>query len=92
MSTRKLDLDNLEFTEKTFKMNPGMSELPAIYPTTYKVCGKVISESQQEISISQDRLMQQIILKSEPTTGKFCKYLPPGKYEFHVSKLDNGLQ
>lgn len=82
----------MEFTERLLKINPGIPELPTIYPTTYKVCGKVISENPQEISINQEGSMQEIVIKSELNTGIFCKYLSPGTYEFQVVKFDHGLQ
>lgn len=82
----------MEFAEKALKINPNTLELPVFYPSTYEVCGKVISEHPQQISITRIGSTQHFVIESEANSGKFCKYLAPGKYEFTVAKSDNGLQ
>lgn len=82
----------MAFADKILKINPGIFELPVMYPYSYKVCGKIISETAQDISITRIGSTQHFVIKSEPNTGEFCKYLVPGKYELQVIKSESGLQ
>lgn len=82
----------MEFEEKIFKINPNTLQLPDIYPSAYEVCGIVISESPQIITVNRIGSTQHFSIKSEANTGHFCKYLQPGKYELQVSKSAEGIQ
>lgn len=88
--------DNLFFEEKTYKIKPTDSSLPDFIPSKYKVCGSIISDKTQRVSIKNLENSDILSATSEQQTGRFCIFLPAGKYELQVAlserEKDDGLQ
>lgn len=72
------------------------SSLPDFIPTKYKVCGSVISDKMQRVSVKNLGNSDVLHVTSDPKNGKFCVLLPAGKFEFQVAlsarEKDDGLQ
>lgn len=88
--------DHLYFEEKTYRVKPTDGELPDFVPSKYKVCGSVISDKMQRVGIKNIENADILSTTSDPQTGRFCVFLPPGKYEIQVAlserERDDGLQ
>lgn len=84
------------FEEKTYKIKPTDSSLPELLPSKYKVCGSVISDKMQRVSIKNVEGSDVLSATSDPQTGRFCVLLPAGKYDFHVAlserEKEDGVQ
>ncbi|XP_017778651.1 PREDICTED: nodal modulator 1 [Nicrophorus vespilloides] len=76
-----------KFESQSMKVSPSVNELPNIYPQSYKVCGKVISDKMESVQVSITRIgsTQHIALQTDYNTGKFCQHLTPGKYQVQVN-------
>ncbi|KAF5281325.1 hypothetical protein FQR65_LT02955 [Abscondita terminalis] len=81
----KVIADKLQFQERFIKIDASVLKIPDFYPSRYEVCGNVLSEKSQTITISSSNTSEVFITSSEPPTGKFCQYLSPGKYQMQVA-------
>ncbi|CAH0562230.1 unnamed protein product [Brassicogethes aeneus] len=79
----RAESDGFIFAEKTLNINPNLDKLPNIIPSSYRVCGKVLSDEIQTIKFS--KIGSSVIQTSTDQTGKFCEFLPSGKYEVEVN-------
>lgn len=88
--------DNLLFEEKTLKIKPTDGSLPDLIPSKYKICGSVISDLMQKVSIKNLETSDILSTTTDPQNGKFCVFLSPGKYDFQVAlserERNDGLQ
>lgn len=75
--------DNFLFKEVSVKLNPN-SKIPDLLPTSYKVCGTVISDKSQSVTFSQVGGTTVITTLSDSNSGQFCEYINPGKYQVQV--------
>lgn len=89
-------IENYQFEQRILRINPNLLELPAIFPSSYLVCGSVISEYSQIVTISRIGSTQYSTVNTKASTGKFCEYLKSGKYQVQVvvssQDQDNGVQ
>ncbi|XP_015834614.2 BOS complex subunit NOMO1 [Tribolium castaneum] len=75
--------DNFLFKEVAVKMNPN-SRIPDLVPTSYQVCGSVVSDKSQSVTFAQIGSTKVITTLSDMNSGQFCEYLSPGKYQVQV--------
>lgn len=82
------------------KISPNTPEIPAIYPSEYRVCGKVIPSTvpqTRHVEIRPTANLDQVIeVAANRETGLFCQFLKPGTYSVNVKISDfeksKGLQ
>ncbi|KAK4872067.1 hypothetical protein RN001_016191 [Aquatica leii] len=77
--------DKVQFEEIFVKIDANVLKLPDFYPSRYEVCGNVLSDKSQTITIASGNTSEVFITSSVPPSGKFCQYLSPGKYQMHVA-------
>lgn len=91
--------DNVIFKEKQVKISPTQPELPSIYPSSFKICGKVTLSAKnvdrrRKISVKSSTFEK--IVDTDPESGNYCLFLVPGDYEFNVvvneEEKNEGLQ
>ncbi|KRT79932.1 hypothetical protein AMK59_6753 [Oryctes borbonicus] len=94
--TLAVKADNYQFEQKILRINPNLLELPDMFPLSYLVCGSVVSENSQTVTITRVGSSQHSVVNTKPSTGKFCEYLRPGKYNIQVivndQEKNNGIQ
>lgn len=82
-------------------MSPNTPEIENIYPSEFKVCGKVTPPSGQQqsryVEIRTSSLPDRVIeVAANRETGVFCQFLKVGTYTFNVKISDfeksKGLQ
>lgn len=89
-------LENLLFDETNIHIDPSLNELPAIFPSAFKICGTVTSDHPQKVTFSKIGSTKLIQTLSSATDGSFCEFLALGKYEVQVvvsdAEKEKGLQ
>ncbi|XP_012278866.1 nodal modulator 3 isoform X2 [Orussus abietinus] len=85
----RADADDMQFDEKVVKVSPSSPELPPLVPSAYKVCGTVTLSTKgtlhhRKVSIQNTLSTFQTEVDTDPSTGKFCLYLPSGKYQLSI--------
>nr|XP_031847877.1 nodal modulator 3 [Nomia melanderi] len=97
----KAETDDMLFIEKSVKISPSSSELAVLTPSAYKVCGKVTLSAKgtlhhRRVSAQNTAASFHKEIETDPTTGEFCVYLSPDKYQLSVivsnEERDKGLQ
>ncbi|XP_034946758.1 nodal modulator 1 [Chelonus insularis] len=97
----KVEANDVKFDEKIVKISPSTPELPQLKPSSYKVCGSVTLSAKEALDCrnivvtnAAGTFKQEI--NTDPKTGKYCLYLPPGKYQLNVvvsaNEKSKGLQ
>jgi hypothetical protein len=76
-------LDGFLFKEVAIKMNPN-SEIPDLFPKSYRICGTVVSDKSQTVTFSQVGQTKIVTTVSDMNSGRFCEFLSPGKYHVQV--------
>ncbi|KAH1023307.1 hypothetical protein HUJ04_012539 [Dendroctonus ponderosae] len=91
----KAEAENVKFDEVTVNIDTTMQKLPNLVPSAFKVCGKVISDKPQHVSVTHTQSSMLVETDTDEKT-EFCKYLSPGQYEVSVKVGDedneNGIQ
>jgi hypothetical protein len=64
-------------------MNPN-SEIPDLFPKSYRICGTVVSDKSQTVTFSQVGQTKIVTTVSDMNSGRFCEFLSPGKYHVQV--------
>ncbi|KAK5639267.1 hypothetical protein RI129_011759 [Pyrocoelia pectoralis] len=83
--TIKVVADQVQFREQVVKIDGSLTKLPDFYPSKYEVCGNVLSDKPQSITIKSTITGEVFVTSSTLPEGKFCLYLSPSKYKLHVS-------
>uniref|UniRef100_A0A1Y1NI64 SD-repeat containing protein B domain-containing protein n=1 Tax=Photinus pyralis TaxID=7054 RepID=A0A1Y1NI64_PHOPY len=86
--TIKVVADQVQFREQTIKIDGSVAILPDFFPSKYEVCGNVLSDKSQSITVESSLNAEMFVTSSVIPEGKFCLYLGPGKYKMHVSVSD----
>lgn len=91
----------MKFEEKPVKVSPSSSDVPAIEPSSYQVCGRVTLSpkgtlNHRKVAIKNVVSDFQTEIEINPSSGEFCIFLAPTKYEVHVivseEETHKGLQ
>ncbi|KAF5281651.1 hypothetical protein FQA39_LY17749 [Lamprigera yunnana] len=85
----KAIVDKLEFKQKLIKIHANVLKLPDLIPSRFEVCGHVLSEKSQTVTIVSTSSNEVSISNSLPLSGKFCQFLAPGKYQMFISISDS---
>ncbi|XP_044765442.1 nodal modulator 1 [Coccinella septempunctata] len=92
----KAKSENMLFEDIDIKVSPNTQNLPPIAPSAFRVCGKVESSQSHMVTIVKIGSTFFKNVNSDPTTGRFCVYLPKGTYEVQVQvekvHKEKGLQ
>lgn len=83
--TIQVTADNVQFTDHTVKITAGNPHIPDIIVTSFQVCGAVISPKSYRVAITKHASTFHIETNSASDgTGKWCTYLPIGKFSLEV--------
>ena len=79
----------MKFEEKQVKVSPSSSEVPAIEPSSYEICGKVTLSAKgtlhhRKVAIKNVASEFQTEIEVNPSKGEFCVFLAPAKYQVSV--------
>ncbi|XP_063993834.1 BOS complex subunit NOMO3 [Diachasmimorpha longicaudata] len=85
----KIDAPDVKFDEVNVKISASSPELPISTPSSYKVCGTVTLSAKgtlhhRKVIIENAGATFHREIDTDPKTGDYCLYLPPGKYQFSV--------
>lgn len=88
-------VDGFLFKELSLKIKPD-SKIPDLVAVAYRVCGIVSSDKSQTVSFIKAENNHATTILSDSTSGHFCEFLSPGKYNVHVvvdpQDVKKGLQ
>lgn len=76
--------DQMAFSDLDLFVSSNQLNIGDLYPTTFKVCFKVVSKTPQTIRIANTQKNQQFNLETERETGTVCRYLESGVYQSQV--------
>lgn len=76
--------DDMEFDKTEIKINLNTLKLSDIFPTSYKVCGEVVSDKPQVVKITKLGTKEEIEVTVVADNAFFCQYLTLGKYQIQV--------
>lgn len=80
-----VEANDLKFEEKTVQIELTTSKIPEIFPSSYKVCGNVISEESFVVGITKmGSTFHTTATSMAGSNGEWCTFLPSGKYNFEV--------
>lgn len=95
--TVKVEANDLEFKEESFKISMINPQVPDIYVSGFKLCGKVVSDKSFKVVIKNTAGSIVKNTESDPSqNGAFCSFVGSGKYVIEVLIDENekrsGLQ
>lgn len=92
----QVQADKYEFSEQRVKLQLTEPSLPAIVPSAYEVCGKVIAKQSYKVGITKQGSTFHTTVNTNADTGSWCAFLPSGKFNIEVLTSDgdksNGVQ
>lgn len=92
----QVQADKYEFSEQRIKLQLTDPALPAITPSAYEVCGKVIAKLSYKVGITKQGSTFHTTVNTNADTGIWCAFLPSGKFSIEVlttsSDKSNGVQ
>ncbi|XP_033218946.1 nodal modulator 2 isoform X2 [Belonocnema kinseyi] len=92
---------NMKFEQKPVKVSPSSSDVPAIQPSSYQVCGRVTLSAKgtlnhRKVAFKNIGSDFQTKIEINPSSGEFCIFLAPAKYQVRVivseEETHKGLQ
>lgn len=88
MYTLQVEAPRLQFSEQHVHLKMLTPSLPAvIVPSALEVCGRVEAKTPHDVVINGiDNASYRTTVLTEPETGAWCTFLPPGKYRIKVLK------
>lgn len=93
----QVEAEKLRFDEQRIQLQLTSATLPPIVPSSYEVCGKVVSKKSFRVAITkQGSTTVYTTVDTNADTGVWCTYLSNGKFtiEVQTSETDrsNGVQ
>ncbi|XP_043284324.1 nodal modulator 3 isoform X2 [Venturia canescens] len=87
--TIKIEAPDVRFDDTIGKVFLSSPELPAIWPSSFKVCGTVTLSAKgtlhhRKIAVDKTASTFHQEIETDPKTGQYCLYLGPGKYQLGV--------
>ena len=79
----------MHFEEQQIKIELASPSLPAVVPSTFEVCGKVVSKKSYVVGFTKHGSTFHITASSRSESdGQWCLYLPAGKFTIEVITTD----
>lgn len=84
----KVEADKYEFADQHVKLELTVPSLPAVVPSAYEVCGKVVAKKSYRVGITKQGSTFHTTANTNADTGVWCAYLPSGKFSIEVLTTD----
>lgn len=78
------------FAERQLKIAPNSATLDDIYPTAFKVCGKVKKLQPINVQVNFINKNDEKVVVDTDNNGDFCTYLSSGDYSVKVTSSASG--
>lgn len=84
----EIEAPQLQFEPLQVKTQITTPNLPTILPSAYEVCGNVVSQKSYVVGITKAGSTFHTTATTKADSGKWCAFLPAGKYSFEVLTTD----
>lgn len=80
-----VEANDLKFEEKIVEIGLSSPKIPDIFPSSYKVCGNIISEDSFVVGISKlGSTFHTTATSKAGSNGEWCTFLPVGRFNVEV--------
>uniref|UniRef100_A0A034WVQ7 Nodal modulator 1 n=8 Tax=Bactrocera TaxID=47832 RepID=A0A034WVQ7_BACDO len=85
----RAEYPHYQFSEREVDLKINTTNIDAIVPIAFEVCGKVVSQKSYVVGITKHSSVFHTTVSSKPESGDWCTFLSSGKYNIEVLTTDS---